>query len=213
LLEIEWVRTAQAAGAADLAYYYMGYYIHTCPKMRYKAEYQPSELLCPQRRVWVDITPAVLAALDASPYVVLSDVPGVTVSPNLVPGVSDWVAGHAPAAAAGQEGMATAAAAAGSTGGGGGGDPTSATSGPDSSGEGSDEELSAPSSPTAAGWRPPDGAAARQLLLLNGSRIVPWGVLQQMEVLGAKLQQSLQRRIVEWMRLVGPTSSTLLYQV
>jgi hypothetical protein len=193
----------------------MGFYIHTCPKMKYKAEYQPSELLCPQARVWVLITPAVLAALDASPYVVLSQLPGVTVAPNLVPGVSDWVGAHA--AAAGQEGMATAAAAAaaGSTGGGGGGGRTSAmaSSGSGSSNEGSDEEPSAPSSPTAAGWQPPDGAASRQLLLLNGSRVVPWGVLQRMEVLGPRLQRSLQRRIVEWMRLVGPTSSALLYQV
>jgi arginine-tRNA-protein transferase len=31
----------------DLKYYYLGYYIHTCPKMRYKAQYRPSELLCP----------------------------------------------------------------------------------------------------------------------------------------------------------------------
>lgn len=26
----------------DLQYYYMGYYIHSCPKMRYKADYSPS---------------------------------------------------------------------------------------------------------------------------------------------------------------------------
>jgi arginine-tRNA-protein transferase len=31
----------------DLKYYYMGYYIHSCPKMSYKAHYKPSELLCP----------------------------------------------------------------------------------------------------------------------------------------------------------------------
>ena len=31
----------------DLKYYYMGYYIHSCPKMRYKGDYKPSELLCP----------------------------------------------------------------------------------------------------------------------------------------------------------------------
>lgn len=30
-----------------LAYYYMGFYIHSCAKMRYKAEFSPSELLCP----------------------------------------------------------------------------------------------------------------------------------------------------------------------
>jgi arginine-tRNA-protein transferase len=31
----------------ELKYYYLGYYIHSCPKMRYKAQYRPSELLCP----------------------------------------------------------------------------------------------------------------------------------------------------------------------
>ncbi len=30
-----------------LKYYYMGYYIHTCQKMKYKANYKPSDLLCP----------------------------------------------------------------------------------------------------------------------------------------------------------------------
>ena len=28
-------------------YYYLGYYIESCRKMRYKADYQPSEMLCP----------------------------------------------------------------------------------------------------------------------------------------------------------------------
>ena len=32
---------------SDLSYYYMGYYIHSCSKMRYKSDYKPSELLCP----------------------------------------------------------------------------------------------------------------------------------------------------------------------
>jgi len=31
----------------NLEYYYMGYYIHSCEKMRYKSEYAPSELMCP----------------------------------------------------------------------------------------------------------------------------------------------------------------------
>lgn len=39
----------------DFKYYYMGFYIHTCQKMRYKGEYLPSQLLCPTNFVWVDI--------------------------------------------------------------------------------------------------------------------------------------------------------------
>ncbi|GFH25182.1 arginyl-tRNA--protein transferase 1 [Haematococcus lacustris] len=41
LEEIRWVQE----------YYYMGYYIHTCPRMRYKADYQPADLLCPETKV------------------------------------------------------------------------------------------------------------------------------------------------------------------
>jgi arginyl-tRNA---protein transferase len=46
LKEIEWVKTAQEH-CPSLRYYYLGYYIHSCNKMRYKAAYRPSELLCP----------------------------------------------------------------------------------------------------------------------------------------------------------------------
>lgn len=37
-------------------YYYMGYYIHTCKKMKYKAGYKPSDLLCPVTYTWVPIS-------------------------------------------------------------------------------------------------------------------------------------------------------------
>mmetsp|Transcript_27328 Transcript_27328/g.49158 ORF Transcript_27328/g.49158 Transcript_27328/m.49158 type:complete len:471 (+) Transcript_27328:1633-3045(+) len=37
----------------DFKFYYMGYYIDTCQKMRYKAEYAPSQLLCPVTYRWV----------------------------------------------------------------------------------------------------------------------------------------------------------------
>ncbi|KND02233.1 arginyltransferase [Spizellomyces punctatus DAOM BR117] len=39
----------------ECKYYYMGYYIHTCQKMRYKAGYKPSELLCPGTYKWVTV--------------------------------------------------------------------------------------------------------------------------------------------------------------
>ena len=48
LQEIGWVKENQAY-SASLQYYYLGYYIHSCCKMRYKAAYYPSELLCPLR--------------------------------------------------------------------------------------------------------------------------------------------------------------------
>ncbi|VDK41304.1 unnamed protein product [Taenia asiatica] len=39
----------------DFIQYYMGYYIHSCAKMRYKALYSPSFLLCPETYVWVPL--------------------------------------------------------------------------------------------------------------------------------------------------------------
>lgn len=43
-----------ARDTLQVPYYYLGYYIESCPKMRYKAEYRPSELLCPATLRWVD---------------------------------------------------------------------------------------------------------------------------------------------------------------
>ncbi|EUB55158.1 Arginyl-tRNA--protein transferase [Echinococcus granulosus] len=37
----------------DFTQYYMGYYIHSCAKMRYKAQYFPSYLACPETYAWV----------------------------------------------------------------------------------------------------------------------------------------------------------------
>lgn len=48
LREIQWVQEAHKL-CPSLAHYYLGFYIHTCPKMRYKAAYAPSELLCPSK--------------------------------------------------------------------------------------------------------------------------------------------------------------------
>jgi len=53
LREIEWVRRA-SIHRPSLRFYYLGFYIHSCPKMKYKAEYGPSELLCPVGGSWVD---------------------------------------------------------------------------------------------------------------------------------------------------------------
>ncbi|RCN40472.1 Arginine-tRNA-protein transferase [Ancylostoma caninum] len=39
----------------DIKYYYMGYYISTCPKMRYKGKFRPSELLCDRSFQWVPL--------------------------------------------------------------------------------------------------------------------------------------------------------------
>ncbi|XP_043911994.1 arginyl-tRNA--protein transferase 1 isoform X5 [Protopterus annectens] len=41
--------------AANLSYYYMGFFIYSCPKMRYKGQYKPSDLLCPETYAWIPI--------------------------------------------------------------------------------------------------------------------------------------------------------------
>lgn len=58
--------------AKDLKYYYMGFYIHSCPKMRYKARMKPSRLLCPETYGWFDIEPC-LQKLDKQKYSRLND--------------------------------------------------------------------------------------------------------------------------------------------
>ncbi|KAL5710331.1 arginyltransferase [Ranunculus cassubicifolius] len=71
LQEISWVKENEVH-CPSLQHYYLGYYIHSCKKMRYKAAYQPSELLCPLRYQWVPFDIA-RPLLDKKPYVILSD--------------------------------------------------------------------------------------------------------------------------------------------
>ncbi|GER54461.1 arginyl-tRNA--protein transferase 1 [Striga asiatica] len=71
LEEIRWVSENQLH-CPSLEFYYLGYYIHSCSKMRYKAAYRPSELLCPLRFQWVPYNIA-KPLLDRRKYVVFSD--------------------------------------------------------------------------------------------------------------------------------------------
>ncbi|XP_018079705.1 arginyltransferase 1 L homeolog isoform X2 [Xenopus laevis] len=66
LREIAFTRELQKR-AADLCYYYMGFYIHSCPKMRYKGQYKPSDLLCPETYLWTPIEKC-LPLLELSKY-------------------------------------------------------------------------------------------------------------------------------------------------
>ncbi|XP_050070583.1 arginyl-tRNA--protein transferase 1 [Anopheles maculipalpis] len=53
--------------------YYMGFYIHSCPKMRYKSNLQPSYLLCPETYTWHSLGTIMIAKLDAHKYSRLND--------------------------------------------------------------------------------------------------------------------------------------------
>ncbi|CAI0415810.1 unnamed protein product [Linum tenue] len=89
LQEINWVKENQVH-CPSLQHYYLGYYIHSCSKMRYKAAYRPSELLCPLRYQWVPIDVA-SPLLDKKPYVVLSDFALLQNGESLLPHVPEKI--------------------------------------------------------------------------------------------------------------------------
>jgi len=86
LFEIAFTRQLQKEKCSALKYYYMGFYIHSCPKMRYKAKYYPSWLLCPKTYDWVPIKTSLLL-LDKAKYAVLKQ-PEVEDGPALPPPMS-----------------------------------------------------------------------------------------------------------------------------
>lgn len=51
----------------SLDQYYLGYYIHSCQKMRYKGQWKPSYLLCPEAYTWHAISEC-LRKLEVSTY-------------------------------------------------------------------------------------------------------------------------------------------------
>ncbi|XP_050695263.1 arginyl-tRNA--protein transferase 1-like isoform X3 [Eriocheir sinensis] len=73
LRELALVRELQQR-TASLRWYYMGFYIHSCPKMRYKGKYKPSYLLCPETYEWISIELAT-PKLDRVKYSRLTDNP------------------------------------------------------------------------------------------------------------------------------------------
>jgi arginine-tRNA-protein transferase len=53
-------------------YYYMGYYIHSCTKMRYKGDYSPQYVLDPESYEWNPLDGELRSLLDKKSYVSLS---------------------------------------------------------------------------------------------------------------------------------------------
>ncbi|XP_032573095.1 arginyl-tRNA--protein transferase 1 isoform X2 [Drosophila sechellia] len=74
LREIEFVQSL-AENVPSLKYYYMGFYIHSCPKMRYKGKLSPSYLLCPETYEWLLLTDVIRAKLDEHKYQRLNEDP------------------------------------------------------------------------------------------------------------------------------------------
>lgn len=53
-------------------YWYPGYYIHSCPKMKYKVDYSPQYVLDPETLDWDLLDKEALGIFDRKPYVSLS---------------------------------------------------------------------------------------------------------------------------------------------
>jgi len=67
LREISLAKELHDAGVPQLKHLYMGYYIQTCPKMKYKGEYSPSFLADPEDFTWHPL-PACQKALERFRY-------------------------------------------------------------------------------------------------------------------------------------------------
>jgi arginine-tRNA-protein transferase len=67
LRELAYVRELNQSHP-DIRYYYMGFYIHSCPKMRYKGSFSPSYLLCPEVYTWHLLDDHIRAELTVTKY-------------------------------------------------------------------------------------------------------------------------------------------------
>ncbi|XP_055372591.1 arginyl-tRNA--protein transferase 1 isoform X2 [Condylostylus longicornis] len=56
-----------------LKYYYMGFYIHSCPKMKYKGKLTASYLLCPEKYSWHLLTDEIKEKLEQKKYQVFNN--------------------------------------------------------------------------------------------------------------------------------------------
>jgi hypothetical protein len=66
------LREAALALEGGYQYYYMGYYIHSCTKMRYKGDYSPQYVLDPETYEWNPLQGELRGLLDKKRYVSLS---------------------------------------------------------------------------------------------------------------------------------------------
>ncbi|KAI5271791.1 arginine-tRNA-protein transferase 1 [Aureobasidium subglaciale] len=66
------MREAALALESGYEFYYMGYYIHECVKMRYKGDYKPQYVLDPETNEWDPLDGEVRELMDQKKYVSLS---------------------------------------------------------------------------------------------------------------------------------------------
>ncbi|KAI1366115.1 arginine-tRNA-protein transferase [Xylaria arbuscula] len=62
------LREISLALEGNYRWWYPGFYIHTCPKMRYKMDYSPQQILNPSTMEWVEVSDEILARFDEHGY-------------------------------------------------------------------------------------------------------------------------------------------------
>lgn len=67
------LREIALASEGGYDWWYPGYYIHTCPKMKYKIDYSPQYILDPSTLDWTVVDEQLLAKFTPSGYLALSD--------------------------------------------------------------------------------------------------------------------------------------------
>ena len=53
IIELEYCRNLQRHWQPTLQYYHLGELVIECPKVNYKLNYQPGQVLCPYSKVWI----------------------------------------------------------------------------------------------------------------------------------------------------------------
>ncbi|EFC49361.1 arginyltransferase 1-like protein [Naegleria gruberi] len=67
LTEIEMIKK-ESEKFPNFKYYYLGFYIHSCQKMKYKGQYSPSEILCFDTYTWVPLNDELKSKLEENKY-------------------------------------------------------------------------------------------------------------------------------------------------
>lgn len=58
IMEMEFCRKLQQMWSPNLKYFHLGELVLDCPKVNYKLNYQPGQILCPYSKQWVPFTDA-----------------------------------------------------------------------------------------------------------------------------------------------------------
>ncbi|KAJ2970285.1 hypothetical protein NUW58_g9742 [Xylaria curta] len=70
------LREIALASEGGYRWWYPGFYIHTCPKMRYKMDYSPQSILNPDNMEWVEVSDEVLSKFNNHGYLDFSGIGG-----------------------------------------------------------------------------------------------------------------------------------------